>query len=108
MIDMEGLSARLGNNATIVEKILDIFVTQYGNKPSVFGDSIASGNTEEIYHLAHSIKGALANMCAEEDAAAAGAIESAARDGNIPEESLVADMEKRIRDINEQIANTKA
>jgi HPt (histidine-containing phosphotransfer) domain-containing protein len=103
MIDIDALSARLGNNATIVEKILDIFTTQYDNGAPVFESAITSGNTEEIYHLAHSLKGALANMCADEDAAAAAELESAARSGEIPEAHLVSEMEARIRAINEQI-----
>lgn len=103
MIDIDALSARLGNNTTIVEKILGIFTTQYDNGTPVFESAIASGNTEEIYHLAHSLKGALANMCADEDAAAASEIESAARSGAIPDSQLVNDMETRISAINAQI-----
>lgn len=103
MIDIEQLNARLGNNAAIVEKILGIFTTQYGGGDPVFDAAISAGNTEEIYHIAHSIKGALANMCAEEDAAAAAEIESAAREGSIPDPALVADMENRIQGLVAQI-----
>ena len=103
MIDIEQLNTRLGNNVAIVEKILGIFTTQYDTGQPVFASAIASGNTEEIYHLAHSLKGALANMCADEDAAAAAEIESAARNGSLPEASSVEAMETRITAINEQI-----
>ena len=105
MIDLEQLSARLGNNAAIVEKILGIFVTQYGNQDAVFASAVSAGNTEEIYHLAHSLKGALANMCAEEDAAAAAEVESAARNGAIPDAESIAAVEQRIKDIIQQIQN---
>jgi len=105
MIDIDQLNTRLGNNTAIVEKVLGIFVTQYGKGEPVFASAVSNGNTEEIYHLAHSIKGALANMCAEEDAAAAAEIESAARDGSVPDAALVADMEQRIQAINTQINN---
>jgi HPt (histidine-containing phosphotransfer) domain-containing protein len=103
MIDIDQLNTRLGNNAAIVEKILGIFTAQYGNQDAVFDSAVSSGNTEEIYHLAHSLKGALANMCADDDAAAAAEIESAARGGAVPDAALVADMEQRIKAINEQI-----
>lgn len=105
MINIDQLNTRLGNNTAIVEKVLGIFVTQYGAGNEVFEGPISTGNTEEVYHLAHSIKGALANMCAEEDAAAAAKIESVARDGSIPDAALVSDMEQRIQDINTQIRN---
>ena len=103
MIDIEQLSVRLGNNAAIVEKILGIFTTQYDNGSPVFANVMASGNTEEIYHLAHSLKGALANMCADEDAAAAAEIEQVARNGAVPDTALVDAMEQRITAINDQI-----
>ncbi len=103
MIDLEQLSVRLGNNAAIVEKILGIFTMQYDTGTPVFASVMASGNTEEIYHLAHSLKGALANMCAEEDAAAAAEIEQVARNGAVPDGALVDAMEQRITAINEQI-----
>lgn len=103
MIDIEKLSARLGNNQAIVEKIMGIFITQYDTGAPVFGAIVESGNTEEIYHLAHSLKGALANMCAEEDAAAAAEIEMVARGGEIPDASLISAMEQRVQDINAQI-----
>lgn len=103
MIDIDALSARLGNNTVIVEKILGIFTTQYDSGAPVFESAIASGNTEEIYHLAHSLKGALANMCADEDAAAAAEIESAARTGAMPDNQLINAMEARLSAINEQI-----
>ena len=103
MIDLEQLSARLGNNTAIVEKILGIFTAQYDTGSPVFASAIASGNTEEIYHLAHSLKGALANMCADDDAAAAAEIEQIARNGSVPDNALVDAMEQRITAINEQI-----
>ncbi len=103
MIDIDALSARLGNNTVIVEKILGIFTEQYDNGSPVFESAIASGNTEEIYHLAHSLKGALANMCADEDAAAAAEIESATRKGAMPDNQLINAMEERLSAINEQI-----
>jgi HPt (histidine-containing phosphotransfer) domain-containing protein len=103
MIDLEALSTRLGGNESIVKKILDIFVMQYGQTPSVFETAVASGDTEAIYQQAHSIKGALANMCAEEDAAIAEEIERIAKGGEMPPQSLVENMEQRIRDINQQI-----
>ena len=103
MIDLDQLSVRLGGNTAIVEKILGIFTTQYDNGNPVFAEAITSGNTEEIYHLAHSLKGALANMCAEEDAAAAAEIESLARNGSVPDDAMVQGMEQRIKAINEQI-----
>lgn len=103
MIDIEQLSVRLGGNTAIVEKILGIFTTQYDTGNPVFAVAITQGNTEEIYHLAHSLKGALANMCAEEDAAAAAEIESLARNGSIPDDALIQGMEQRIKAINQQI-----
>lgn len=103
MIDIDALNTRLGNNAAIVDKILGIFTKQYDNGSPVFESAITSGNTEEIYHLAHSLKGALASMCADEDAQTAAEIEAAARNGAIPDAQLVSDMESRISAINAQI-----
>jgi len=42
-------------------------------------------------------------MCADEDAAAAAAVESVARGGDLPDEALMADLESRLNDIFVQI-----
>lgn len=103
MIDIELLSARLDHNEVVINKVLSIFSRQYGHVHSLFGPAASSENTQEIYHLAHSLKGALMTMCANEDAAIAAKIEMTARNNEMPEPYLIKDIEQRVTTINEQI-----
>lgn len=103
MIDLTQLNERLGGNTAVIHQIMQMFVDQFGGDKPVLRAPFEAGDTDTLFHTAHSIKGALANMCAEEDAAAAAAIEAKARAGDLPEESLIADMEGRIRQIDAQI-----
>jgi len=103
MIDIEQLNARLGHNEVVVNKILSVFCKQYGNSGSLFSDAMSCENTQEIYHLAHSLKGALMTLCAKDDAAIAAKIEMAARDNDLPEDYLIKDVEQRVTAINAQI-----
>mgnify|MGYP000217416762 CR=1 FL=1 len=103
MINIDEFNARLGNNAAIVGKILKVFCDQYGHKTDLLRDPVGSGDTEQVYFVAHSIKGALANICAEDDANIAAQIESAAKAGTMPEEALIVEMESRMQKIYEQI-----
>jgi len=103
MINIDEFNARLGNNSAIVGKILKVFSDQYGQKSDLLREPVDSGDTEQVYFLAHSIKGALANICAEDDANIAAQIESVAKAGTMPEEALIVEMETRMQKIYAQI-----
>lgn len=103
MIDMDQFNARLGNNQAVIVQILKMFSDQFGKQPDLMRPAFTHGDTETLFQLAHSIKGALANMCAEEDAAIAEKIESQARSGELPAESLMAEMELRLSELEAQI-----
>ncbi|GEM_PF-2221587 len=103
MIDLEQFNVRLGNNTAIIQQVMKMFVDQYADQPDLLRGPFQSGDTDALFHTAHSIKGALANMCADEDAAAAAAVESVARGGDLPDEALMADLESRLNDIFVQI-----
>lgn len=100
---MEQFATRLGGNTAIVDQVMKMFVDQYGNKPDLLREPLESGDVEKMFHTAHSIKGALANMCADEDAAIAAAVETPARAGTMPDESLVAELEQCVNAISDQI-----
>lgn len=103
MIDVQQFSERLGNNTAIVEQVMKMFRDQYGHQPDILRGPASAGNLEELFQIAHSIKGALANMCAADDAAVAAEIEHQARAGQNPDDALLADLEARIIQITQQI-----
>lgn len=103
MIDMDQFNARLGNNQAVIVQILKMFSEQFGKQPDLMRPSFTHGDTDTLFQLAHSLKGALGNMCAEEDAELAGQIESLARSGELPAESLMAEIELRLSEIEAQI-----
>lgn len=103
MIDIEQFNVRLGNNTAIIQQVMKMFIDQYADKPDLLRGPFQSGDTDALFHVAHSIKGALANMCADDDAAAAAAVESVARGGDLPDEALLADLESRLTKVFSQI-----
>ena len=61
MIDLDQFNARLGNNTAIIKQVLTLFIEQYGPNPGLLRDACAAGDTEQVFHLAHTLKGTLAN-----------------------------------------------
>lgn len=96
MIDIEQFSAKLGNNTAIVEQVFKVFIEQHNGQIAIMRDALAAGNLESVYQTAHSIKGALANLCADEDAKVAETIEHTARSGEVPEADVVDDLDARL------------
>ena len=103
MIDLEQFNVRLGNNTAVIQQVMKMFLEQYAEDPSFLRGPFESGDTDALFNAAHSIKGALANMCADEDAAAAAAVESVAREGKLPDEALLTALEARLADVFAQI-----
>lgn len=103
MIDMAQFNQRMGNNSDIINKVLQIFLDQYQQQSDLLREPIASGDPEQVYFAAHSIKGALANICADEDAAVAEQIESLAREGTMPDEALIQQFSQHLEGVYAQI-----
>lgn len=96
MIDIEQFSAKLGNNAAIVEQVFKVFIGQHEGQIGIIREALEAGNLELTYQTAHSIKGALANLCAAEDAKVAETIEHIARAGEVPAAELIDDLDVRL------------
>jgi hypothetical protein len=79
---------KMRDNDAIITKILTMLYDQYGANPLQIKELASEGDTEKLYHFAHSIKGAFLNVCVS-DVECLGKIEEIARDGKLPESSLV-------------------
>jgi HPt (histidine-containing phosphotransfer) domain-containing protein len=87
LIDMEGLRRRLGQDDDAIEEILRAFAQEAPKLVSQLGAAISGGERDLVRRLAHSLKGSLLWIGADEAAAAAQALEhDAAGPPSSPEE----------------------
>lgn len=83
VFDPDEVLARMMGKASLVEKVLQMFL---GTTPEVLdqlGEALASGDAAAARELAHSLKGSAANIAARQFAATAACLEDAARDGDV-------------------------
>jgi two-component system sensor histidine kinase/response regulator len=74
--------ARLMNNETLVAKVAAMYVSTTPDQLDSLKTAIGQGNCEETTAIAHTLKGASANLGGEQMADLCAAIEQAAKDGN--------------------------
>lgn len=103
MLDISQFIQRLANNHSVVRQVMVIFRDQYTGQTQFLTELNEQGNLEKLYQGAHSLKGALANMCAEDDASLAAQIELQARQGQAPSAEQLHDMEACLTAVLAQI-----
>ena len=77
--------ARCGGRVELAQRVVGIFVDQVAKDLPQLEDSIRGGNPEEATKVAHRIKGASANVCAEDLRADAEIVEQLAREERLDE-----------------------
>jgi len=105
MLNEEAFRTKMRNNTAIINKILGIFITKYGDDVQELQTLVNNGDMEKVYHFAHSLKGVFANLCADEEAELAGKIEQQSKQGDTPDPDLITEMIDRISKTNAQIHN---
>lgn len=103
MLDISQFIQRLGDNHSVVRQVMVIFRDQYTGNTQLLSELNEQGDLEKLYQSAHSLKGALANMCADDDASLAAQVELQARQGQAPSAEQLQDMETRLSAVLAQI-----
>jgi len=73
----------VGDDAAFLESLLENYLEDTEKKITRLRDALADGKTELVFHIAHSLKGASANMTAEYIREAAALMEEAAKKGDL-------------------------
>ncbi len=81
--DRADLLARLGNDEQLFTEIVALFLEDAPRQIEAIGLAVDAGNSEDVWKNAHSLKGASANMGAENLRQAASELENAGRAGNL-------------------------
>jgi two-component system, sensor histidine kinase and response regulator len=84
-IDMKAALKRCGDNARLLQDLLAMFHANYADTTTRMRRLCAEGRWKEASELAHTIKGAAANLAMDELASTAGGLEQALRSGMLAE-----------------------
>jgi signal transduction histidine kinase/DNA-binding response OmpR family regulator len=82
-IEMASLLNRLGGKKTLVERVFEIFTATIAKQLDALDRALIDANSAELARLAHSIKGAAANLDAENLRGAAAGLEKNAEAGDL-------------------------
>ena len=81
-IDVDDALKRIGGNMGLFKKLLGRFVD--GNHLEALESAVRGGNTEEIAHLAHTVKGVSSNLSLVKITAASTELEQLVKNGQDP------------------------
>jgi len=96
VFDRKILLDRLNGDQELYRKIIKLFFEETPGKLILLKDAASIGNTDEVRRLAHSLKGAAANLGAAALQATAQTLEKSCLDGALDLAfSLISDMEKQ-------------
>lgn len=103
MINIEALNAKFRNREDRVKMLLKIYLDSHNDDPQELRKIQQSGDADAMFQASHKIKGALANLCADEETDLAMNIESLARSGSMPDTNTVESMANKLDQLNDQI-----
>ncbi|HPX60662.1 MAG TPA: response regulator [Deltaproteobacteria bacterium] len=83
VINQDALLERLGGNREYVAQLLGIAIKSMAEHMGLLSEAVTAGDAGAIRLQAHTIKGAAANICAEELRGVAELMEHSARDGDL-------------------------
>jgi HPt (histidine-containing phosphotransfer) domain-containing protein len=85
VIDLEALRARLEQDLDLLEEMVELFLETSPQLMSEVEAAVASGDGSGLARSAHTFKGALQNMCAQQCAQLALRLETCGRRGDMAE-----------------------
>ena len=91
VLDRETLVERLFGDPDLVAEILDVFRDDVPSKLTGLRDALAQSDVETVTRLAHTVKGAAANVCAEALREVAMQVEHASREGDLERAASMLD-----------------
>ena len=103
MINIDALNAKFRNREDRVKMLLKIFLDSHIDDSKELRAIRQRGDTNAMFQATHKIKGALANLCADEETDLAIKLEKIARSGLMPEIDEVENMASKLDAIHNQI-----
>lgn len=103
MIKIEELKAICGDDDSMVEMLLNLYMEEYGQCDSIIQQRYSNDDLDGLFKIAHELKGMFSNLCAQDAMSLAQAIEASSQVGTLPEESTIDNLCQEIRAINQQI-----
>ena len=83
VFDMTGLQARVEDDLDLLREMLDLYLSSSPLLMSEIESAVAARDGEKLNHAAHTLKGALKNMCANSCAIAAEQLEIVGKAGEV-------------------------
>ncbi|MBT3342510.1 MAG: response regulator [Gemmatimonadetes bacterium] len=84
IFDRAGALDRMGNDADLLAELVEAFLGDVPNQLGMLHEATAAEDVERMWRTAHGLKGAAANLGAEQVRATAHRIEVAGREGGLP------------------------
>ncbi len=79
VFEADGFKAQVGNDDKLVVELIDLFMSEIHKLRSAMEDAVGSRDYEQLYRVAHTIKGSLGSLHAERAGCRAEQLESAAK-----------------------------
>ncbi|WP_108945227.1 Hpt domain-containing protein [Shewanella halifaxensis] len=105
MIKIEELKAICGDDDSMVEMLLNLYMEEYGQCDSVIQQKYTNDDLDGLFKISHELKGMFSNLCAQDAMGLAQVVESSSQAGTLPDESAINNLCQEIRHINQQIKN---
>ena len=114
IIDLEEVLERVENDRELLIELIEIFLEDYPNKITELKNSVANKNGENTQNIAHSLKGASANISAKKISSIFLGIENSVKDNNFAAveqvlgqlEGLIEDLKKFLVKLKENLSNS--
>jgi len=104
LIDQDALLERVSGDAEFLAHMVAVFVADVPVRIEALKSAIAHADAHAVERAAHSLKGALATMAADEAAAEALRLEQAGRSGALVEaKNLLAGLERRVARVSDAL-----
>lgn len=103
MIKVDELKALCGDDDSMVEMLLTIYLEEYGQSDSIIQQRYETDDLDGLFKISHELKGMFSNLCAKDAMSLAQIVESSSQAGSIPEESAISNLCNEIQQINQQI-----
>ena len=93
-IELSTVMTRLGNNKTLMAKLLRMFMDQHGADVGLLNNALAAKDRQQAIHIAHALKGTAGNLSADTVQQLASELESSCRENELLPEKVSNSLEE--------------
>ncbi|ABZ78537.1 hypothetical protein Shal_3997 [Shewanella halifaxensis HAW-EB4] len=103
MIKVDELKSLCGDDDSMVNMLLSLYIEEYGASDSIILQRYDTEDIDGLFQISHELKGMYSNLCATEAMSLAQVVESNSKAGTIPDRSAINNLCSEIQAINKQI-----